>query len=92
MRLPRQDRPVSVHDPFYDTQAWRNLRQAVKLRDGWRCTNCGRQAALLDVDHIVPIGRGGAPLDPTNLRTLCRTCHNRKRTRRTPKRRNSRRW
>jgi 5-methylcytosine-specific restriction endonuclease McrA len=83
---------VSAHDPFYDTQAWRKLRQAVKHRDGYRCTNCGRQAALLDVDHVVPIGRGGPPLDPTNCRTLRRRCHNRKPGRRPPKRRTSRAW
>lgn len=32
----------------------------------------------LVVDHIVPLARGGAALDPANLRVLCRDCNVRK--------------
>jgi 5-methylcytosine-specific restriction protein A len=27
------------------------------------------------VDHIVPINKGGAPLDLNNLQSLCNHCH-----------------
>lgn len=43
-------------------------------RDGHRCRNCGK-AGRLECDHIVPLAKGGAPLDPANLQTLCRSCH-----------------
>ncbi len=44
------------------------------------CSNCGYQpfhVMELDVDHIVLRSRGGTD-DPSNLQTLCRTCHRRK--------------
>ena len=31
-----------------------------------------------DVDHIVPLSKGGAPFDLGNLQPLCRECHNNK--------------
>jgi len=37
------------------------------------CKLCGHIAVL--VDHIKPIAVGGARLDPTNVRSLCRDCH-----------------
>lgn len=30
------------------------------------------------VDHIVPIKKGGAELDESNLQPLCHSCHNKK--------------
>jgi hypothetical protein len=33
---------------------------------------------LTSDDHVVPIQRGGALLDESNLQSLCRACHNRK--------------
>jgi len=83
-------------DPFYNLHAWKTLREAVKRRDGYRCTVCGTAAIPLDVDHIQPFARRpDLALDPSNLRTICRTCHNRKRTRtrgKPKRRRNTRRW
>jgi 5-methylcytosine-specific restriction protein A len=76
-----------------DSYAWQRLRAAVKARDGHRCVVCGRAADRLDVDHIIDWKlRPDLALDPTNLRAVCRPCHNRKATRRQPKRRNTRRW
>ena len=42
-------------------------------RDAWRCRVCGSYGN--ECDHIRPLHRGGAPLDPNNLQTLCRACH-----------------
>ena len=51
------------------------LRKLAKDRDGWRCVKCGR-AGRLEVDHIVPVFKGGAMWELDNLQTLCRTpCH-----------------
>ena len=36
-------------------------------------TGCGR--AAVEVDHIVPLHRGGSLFDRANLQGLCRRCH-----------------
>lgn len=51
---------------------WERLRTAV-LRGEPLCRLCRRPAVL--VDHIRPISAGGARLDNSNLRPLCRACH-----------------
>jgi hypothetical protein len=56
------------------------LRWKILQRDDFRCLVCGADAAAdktvrLDVDHILPIARGGKT-DPGNLRTLCSRCNN----------------
>ena len=53
---------------------WGRVRRAVLERDGWRCRKCGR-AGRLEVDHVVPLKRGGDPLALDNLQALCRACH-----------------
>ena len=66
--------------PFYSTREWRNLRQMIKGRDKYRCVLCGisvREKGSSQVDHIIPRAKAPAlALDPNNLRTLCRSCHN----------------
>lgn len=59
------------------TSAWKVIRAAVFMRDGYRCVQCGR-AGRLECDHIRPIKDGGARFDLANLQTLCRDCHFRK--------------
>lgn len=56
---------------------WDAARRAVLRRDGYRCQGCGRRlrARELDVDHVRELVRGGKPLDPGNLQSLCRPCH-----------------
>jgi len=67
------------------TRAGKSFREAVRTRDGYRCTKCGRRVRrTLDflapdaahVHHIVP--RNVAPerrFDPTNAVTWCSQCH-----------------
>jgi len=50
------------------------IRRAVLERDGYRCVQCGGPGAL-EVDHVVRIEDGGAPLDMANMQTLCRAHH-----------------
>jgi hypothetical protein len=52
------------------------IRALVLVRDGGRCRRCG-SARNLEVDHIVPLSRGGDSED-LNLQTLCRRCNRRK--------------
>jgi len=52
------------------------IRSAVLVRDGGRCRRCG-SARNLEIDHIVPVSKGGAS-EEENLQTLCRRCNRRK--------------
>jgi hypothetical protein len=52
------------------------VRARVIVRDGGRCRRC-RSARLLEVDHIIPLSRGGSS-DEDNLQTLCRRCNRKK--------------
>lgn len=56
---------------------WRKVRAAVLERDGGVCQIRGPecQGTADQVDHVVPVGYGGARLDPANLRAACRTCN-----------------
>ena len=54
-----------------------SLRYDVMRRDDFRCRLCGRSArdgVELEVDHIVPIFKGGSSIE-SNLQTLCRDCN-----------------
>jgi len=73
-RKPFVERAHRNH-AFYNSTAWRNLRNAY-IMEHPLCASCGRGADM--VDHIVPINKGGAPLDPSNLQSLCNSCHNKK--------------
>lgn len=35
----------------------------------------GRVELAVEVDHIVPLHKGGAELDASNCRPLCKPCH-----------------
>jgi hypothetical protein len=50
-----------------------NIRAAVLVRDGGRCRKC-RRSINLEMDHIVPISKGGKT-EEANLQTLCRRCN-----------------
>lgn len=57
----------------------RRLRTWIKDRDGHACQTCGVSVAdepnlLLEVDHIIPVSRGGLSI-PENLQTLCWRCN-----------------
>lgn len=55
------------------------VRQYVFERDGYHCKSCGKgdRAAKLNIDHIIPIARGGTN-DISNLQTLCGSCNSQK--------------
>ena len=52
------------------------VRAAIIVRDGGRCRRCG-SARNLEVDHIVPLSRGGGS-EEDNLQAMCRRCNRRK--------------
>lgn len=53
-----------------------NVREYVLHRDGHKCLNCKGKSEdkVLNVHHIVPRSEGGSD-SPSNLITLCETCH-----------------
>lgn len=67
---------ASRDDRFANRRVPDSVRAAVLMRDGARCRNCHR-AIDLEIDHIVPVSRGGRT-EESNLQTLCRRCNRRK--------------
>src|SRR5688572_8571010 len=55
---------------------WPRVRLEILHRDGWVCRVLGPtcKGHATTVDHIVPLSRGGARLDPANLRAACASC------------------
>ncbi len=54
-----------------------SMRYDIMQRDNFKCVLCGASVSdgvSLEVDHIVPIARGGKT-EPSNLRTLCHACN-----------------
>ncbi len=63
------------------SEPWRariplETRLEVFARDRWRCKICNRTSheAPLEVDHIIPLSRGGTD-DKDSLQALCRDCN-----------------
>jgi len=62
----------------YDAR-WRKIRMGI-LSGEPLCRACekqGRVTLATDVDHIIPLSRGGTN-DPGNLQPLCHSCHSTK--------------
>lgn len=56
-----------------DPDAYKDLRQRILQRDGWRCQGCGRRSNL-EVHHLCFRSRSGDDSEQ-NLVTLCAPCH-----------------
>lgn len=55
----------------------KNLRREIMVRDKYTCQLCGKympDEVGLQVDHIVPISKGGKTV-PSNLQVLCSKCN-----------------
>lgn len=50
------------------------MRFAIYNRDGYRCCMCHRKRDDLEIDHIIPIAKGGKSTY-NNLQTLCHRCN-----------------
>jgi 5-methylcytosine-specific restriction endonuclease McrA len=58
------------------TDLWRKVRQHVYERDGGKCRYCGEPTELFEchIHHVLPLSEGGVN-HPSNLKTLCKGCH-----------------
>lgn len=66
---------MSVHSQTHLTSsAFKKIRLRVLARDGYTCAYCGQPEAN-QVDHVVPIARGGDIYDMDNLVASCRRCN-----------------
>lgn len=53
------------------------VRFSIYKRDHYRCKKCGIKINDLEIDHIIPIAKGGKSTYD-NLQTLCRNCNYKK--------------
>jgi len=85
------DEKISKYEKKYGKKIWKhrarasrvisgNIRYRVLTRAKHRCELCGisGEEKALDVDHIVPINKGG-PNVIENMQALCYTCNSQKR-------------
>ena len=71
--------------PSLGSMAWRRLA-ARTVRKATSCHWCGSPASPtnpFEADHLIPVSKGGAELDPANVVAACRNC-NRSRGTRSP--------
>ncbi|MFR3686560.1 MAG: HNH endonuclease [Enterococcus sp.] len=77
-RKSKQKRYYSKNKRFYKSQSWIDLAAAVRERDRFRCTICGKPCfgKNAQVDHILPIWlKPELRLDEQNCRLVCSKCH-----------------
>jgi len=57
---------------------WQRIRREILDRDNHLCQIRGTGCTFVatEVDHILPVSKGGAWYDPLNLRGACFTCNN----------------
>jgi len=56
---------------------WRRIRDRILQRDCYQCQHCKRKGFVTladEVDHIVPLSKGGTDADD-NLEAICADCH-----------------
>lgn len=66
---------LNINDPSTGYPSdWDKIRRQVYERDWYQCANCRRRGVELHAHHIVPLSMGGTN-NLTNLKTLCKDCH-----------------
>lgn len=66
---------VKSNDPRL-TRKYKSVRLQVLARDEYVCHYCQQDATT--VDHIIPIVKGGDPIDQNNMVAACRSCNSSK--------------
>lgn len=60
-----------------DNKLWKQITHEVFERDNYTCQYCHVIGGILEVDHVIPISRGGTN-ELSNLVTACRRCNRQK--------------
>jgi 5-methylcytosine-specific restriction endonuclease McrA len=66
---------VKSNDPRL-SRKYKSIRLQVLARDEWTCRYCQQDATT--VDHVIPIVKGGDPIDMNNMVAACRSCNSSK--------------
>jgi hypothetical protein len=75
MALPDGERPVHEAPTVKKRQPISDHKRFLVLkRDRYECRICHKAGGELEVDHVVPVSRGGSDL-LENLQTLCKRCN-----------------
>tara|TARA_B110000444_G_C18835014_1_gene595432 strand:+ start:409 stop:795 length:387 start_codon:yes stop_codon:yes gene_type:complete len=54
-------------------------KRAVGARQEWTCAHCAKiLPATFEIDHVVPLHKGGSDCVETNAEALCNQCHGKK--------------
>lgn len=73
-----QELAIAVSTTRPSQAEWTSLRRSILKRDGEVCAYCGGESGPFEIDHVVPISRGGGNA-PENLAVACRPCNRSKR-------------
>lgn len=81
---------TAERDRFYHTAAWQRCRTWWLALEAdanqywycgplcWECKKENRVEIATEVDHIVSRSKGGPDFEPSNLMSLCKSCHSKK--------------
>lgn len=74
--IPRNILGIRRSDRFdvQDWGEWKKISEIVFKRDNYTCFYCGRSDCKMEIDHLLPVSRGGSD-NISNLVTSCRRCN-----------------
>ena len=55
----------------------KKVRNSLALRDGYKCHYCGNKTIDLEIDHVIPLSKGGSNKQG-NLVLACQKCNREK--------------
>ena len=76
-KLKNQDRLLEISSRIERAKMSESMRYDILKRDNYKCQICGmtaKEGAKLQVDHIIPVSKGGKT-EMSNLQTLCSRCN-----------------
>ena len=73
-----EDSIVTRRLEYVNVKVYYELRDYIFTRDNYTCTYCQQVGHKLELDHIIPLSKGGTSLEE-NLTTACFKCNRQKR-------------